>query len=150
MSSDGDVPMADADAGKVLDAIATSTHASDAQHHPTTESALASDAQQHIATESALLASEAQQHPAAGSALAAAATAPAKEAAPPEPDSHFLDLRGDDAAGSFLDCEDLEEQNQRLRAELDATTKELEWKMDKIAELQELEKVGSCHFSPEL
>jgi hypothetical protein len=49
-----------------------------------------------------------------------------------------------------LNCEDLEEQNQRLRAELDAATKELEWKMEKIAELQELEKVCSCHFLPEL
>nr|XP_040258062.1 factor of DNA methylation 1-like [Aegilops tauschii subsp. strangulata] len=182
---------ADADAGEVLDAIAMSNHAFDAQHHPAIESALASDAQHHPAAESAL-ASDAQHHPAAESAL---------ETVPPELHHHFLHLRGDDAAGSFLaaavkraeeaiadeydararllearceeaaaavraaeqdisclidelaklrilsdeiipqlNCEDLEEQNQRLRAELDATTKELEWKMDKIAELQELEK----------
>ncbi|KAF7027743.1 hypothetical protein CFC21_039762 [Triticum aestivum] len=162
--------MADTDAGEVLDAIATSTHASDAQHHPTADSALASDAHQHLATESAL-ASDTQQHPAS-----ITATAPAQETVPPELHHHFLHLRGDDAAGSFLaaavkraedaiadkydararlwqelmtisnklipafNCEDPEEQNQRLRAELDATTKELEWKMEKIAELQELEK----------
>uniref|UniRef100_M8BSV7 Factor of DNA methylation 1-5/IDN2 domain-containing protein n=1 Tax=Aegilops tauschii TaxID=37682 RepID=M8BSV7_AEGTA len=200
---------ADADAGEVLDAIAMSNHAFDAQHHPAIESALASDAQHHPAAESAL-ASDAHHHLATESALASdtqqhptsiTATAPAQETVPPELHHHFLHLRGDDAAGSFLaaavkraeeaiadeydararllearceeaaaavraaeqdisclidelaklrilsdeiipqlNCEDLEEQNQRLRAELDATTKELEWKMDKIAELQELEK----------
>ncbi|XP_044344134.1 mucin-1 isoform X3 [Triticum aestivum] len=223
MSSDDDVPMADADAGEVLDAIATSTHAFDAQHHPTAESALASDAQHHPAAESAL-ASDAHHHLAAESALASDAhhhlatesalasdtqqhpaavttTAAAQEAVPPELHHHFMHLRGDDATGSFLaaavkraedaiadeydararllearceeaaaavraaeedisclidelaelriisdeiipelNCEDPEEQNQRLRAELDATTKELEWKMEKIAELQEREK----------
>ncbi|XP_044344135.1 uncharacterized protein [Triticum aestivum] len=213
MSSDDDVPMADADAGEVLDAIATSTHAFDAQRHPTAESALASDAQHHPAAESAL-ASDAHHHLAAESALASdtqqhpaavTTTAPAQEAVPPEFHHHFMHLRGDDATGNFLaaavkraedaitdeydararllearceeaaaavraavraaeqdisclidelaklriisdeiipqlNCKDPEEQNQRLIAELDATTKELEWKMERIAELQELEK----------
>ncbi|KAM3197596.1 hypothetical protein ACQJBY_072957 [Aegilops geniculata] len=223
MSSDDDVPMADA--GEVLDAIAMSTHAFDAQQHPTAESALASDAQHHPAAKSALasdalhhlaaesaLASDAHHHLATESALASDAqaqqhpaavitTAPAQEAVPPELHHRFLDLRRDDAAGSLLaaavkraedaiadeydararllearceeaaaavraaeqdisclvdelaelriisdklipelNCEDPEEQNQRLRAELDAATKELDWKMEKIAELQELEK----------
>ncbi|XP_048567557.1 factor of DNA methylation 2-like [Triticum urartu] len=218
MSSDDD-----ADAGEVLDAIAMSTHAFDAQQHPTAESALASDAQHHPAAKSALasdahhhlaaesaLASDAHHHLATESALASDAqqhpaavitTTPAQEAVPPELHHHFLDLRRDDAAGSLLaaavkraedaiadeydararllearceeaavavraaeqdisclvdelaelriisdklipelNCEDPEEQNQRLRAELDAATKELDWKMEKIAELQELEK----------
>ncbi|XP_048556429.1 factor of DNA methylation 2-like [Triticum urartu] len=209
---------ANADAGEVLDAIASgaqrhptaeSALASDAQHHPAAESALASDARHHLAAESALasdahhhlatesaLASDTQQHPAA-----VTTAAPAQEAVPPELHHQLMELRGDDAAGSFLaaavkraedaiadeydararllearceeaatavraaeqdisclndelaelriiseeiipelNCEDPEEQNQRLRALLDATTKELKWKMDKIAELQELEK----------
>ncbi|XBI72885.1 hypothetical protein VPH35_066741 [Triticum aestivum] len=74
---------AGAEAGEVLDGITMSTHAFDAHHHPTAESALASDTQHHPAAESALasdahhhlaaesaLASDAHHHPAAGSAMA--------------------------------------------------------------------------------
>ena len=121
MSSDDNVPMddANADAGEVLDAIASgaqrhptaeSALASDAQHHPAAESALASDARHHLAAKSAL-ASDAHHHLATESALAsdtqqhqAAVTtaAPAQEAVPPELHHQLMGLRGDDAAGSFL------------------------------------------------
>ncbi|KAE8781370.1 protein INVOLVED IN DE NOVO 2-like [Hordeum vulgare] len=211
MSSD-DVPMADA--GEVLDAAtATSTQAadaqaqqhpttesalvsdaeqhpaalaSDAQQHPTTESALvsdeeqhpaalAADAQQHPTTESALvsdeeqhpaaLAADAQQHPAAGSDLGfdaqhhvSAAVKNAEEAIAGEYEMRAAAEREEEQDTRYLidelaelriifdemipelNCEDLEEQNQRLRDELEATDKEIERKTERIARLQELEK----------
>ncbi|KAI5004697.1 hypothetical protein ZWY2020_031940 [Hordeum vulgare] len=159
MSSD-DVPMADA--GEVLDAAtATSTQSADAQQHPTTESALVSDEEQHPAA----LAADAQQHPDAGSDLAfdaqhhvSAAVKSAEEAIAGEYEMRAAAEREEEQDTRYLidelaelriifdemipelNCEDLEEQNQRLRDELEATDKEIERKTERIARLQELEK----------
>ncbi|KAM0862531.1 hypothetical protein ACQ4PT_045190 [Festuca glaucescens] len=46
---------------------------------------------------------------------------------------------------------EVEEENRMLKAALEAATKEIESKMEKIAQLENLETVGrSCHFLPEL
>ncbi|KAF7027741.1 hypothetical protein CFC21_039760 [Triticum aestivum] len=157
--------MADADAGEVLDAIATSTHAFDAQRHPTAESALASDAQHHPAAESAL-ASDAHHHLAAESALASdtqqhpaavTTTAPAQEAVPPEFHHHFMHLRGDDATGNFLAAavkraEDAITDEYDARGALEVNTLDMAGGERKLADhdllLHELEK--SDEFSPQL
>jgi hypothetical protein len=46
---------------------------------------------------------------------------------------------------------EMEEENRILKAALEAATKGIESKMEKIAQLENLETVGrSCHFLPEL
>ncbi|EMS60039.1 hypothetical protein TRIUR3_01028 [Triticum urartu] len=155
-----EVPLLDLYAGEVLDAIATSTHAFHAQHHSTTESALASDARHHLAAESAL-ASDVQHHLATESALASdtqqhpatvTTTAPAQEAVRPE----LHHLRGDDAAGSFLAAtvkraEDAitDEYDSRRPRRSTHWTWQVESKLaDHDLALHELEKIAE--FSPQL